>query len=116
MKKTPGTARILAALVIGESVSSFEGAMIFSAMGALYRTFNVPILIGWIITAFTLVNAATTAIGARLGDLFGRRRVVLICLALAAVGSFTSALATEAWMVIVGRAIQGLAGPILPLC
>ena len=110
------TARVLTALVIGESVSSFEGAMIFSAMGALYRTFNDPILIGWIITAFVLVNAASTAIGARLGDLFGRRRVLLICLVLATVGSLISALSTEAWGVIIGRGVQGLAGPILPLC
>ena len=108
--------RVLIALVIGESVSSFEGAMIFAAMGALYRTFNDPILIGWIITAFVLVNAATTAIGARLGDLFGRRRVLLICLVLAAVGSLISALSTHAWGVILGRGVQGLAGPILPLC
>ena len=90
--------------------------MIFAAMGALYRTFNDPILIGWIITAFVLVNAATTAIGARLGDLFGRRRVLLICLVLAAVGSLISALSTQAWGVILGRGVQGLAGPILPLC
>lgn len=109
-------ARVLVALVIAESISSFEGSMIYTAVSVLYRTFEDPVLVGWIISAFVLVNAGSAAIGARLGDLFGRRRVLIVCIALASVGSLISAVSTEAWGVIVGRGIQGLAGPILPLC
>lgn len=107
--------RILAALVLAESISSFEGAMIFSAMPHMYADFKDPILVGWTVTTFGLVMVSSTVIGARLGDLFGRKRVLLICLGLAALGSFISAVSTAPWGVIVGRGIQGLSGPLLPL-
>lgn len=108
--------RILATLVLAESISSFEGAMIFSAMPHMYADFKDPILVGWTVTAFGLVMVSSTVIGARLGDLFGRKRVLLICLGLAALGSFISAVSTTPWGVILGRTIQGLSGPLLPLC
>ncbi|MBH1938223.1 MFS transporter [Streptomyces sp. AV19] len=52
----------------------------------------------------------------RLGDLVGRRKVLVGMLALMAVGCVVAALATSVPMLFVGRVIQGASGPTVPLC
>jgi MFS family permease len=107
---------IICALLAAEFTSAFELVMIFSAMKQLIVHFGSPLRVGWMITGYLLVSAAAAAICGRLGDLYGRRRVLMIMLSCALVGSIISALSTSIWMVIVGRSVQGFAGAILPLC
>jgi MFS family permease len=107
---------LLLALVLAEVVSATEATMIYGAMRVLTRDFGDPVLVGWSITAFLLVAAGSAAVGSRLGDIYGRRRLLLISLALAGGGSVLSALSGSAGGVIAGRAVQGMAGAILPLC
>jgi MFS family permease len=107
---------LLTALVLAEVVSAVESTMIFGALRSLYRDLGDPVTVGWTITAFLLVAAASAAICSRLGDIYGRRRMLLIALAAAGVGSLVSALSSGAGGIVAGRAIQGIAGAVLPLC
>jgi len=107
---------IIAALVLAEITSAFEVSMIFAAMPRFVRVFGDPLAAGWILTGCLLVSSVAAALCARLGDLYGRRRVLLLVLAACAVGSFVSAVSTSLAGVVVGTAIQGLSGTILPLC
>ena len=107
---------LMVALVLAEIVSAVEATMVFAAMRVFYREFGDPVLLGWIVTAFLLVAAASASVCSRLGDMFGRRRLLLIVLVLAGIGSLVSARAESAAMVILGRAIQGMAGAVMPLC
>jgi len=109
-------ALMLFALVLAEIVSAAESTMIYGALRVLTRDLGDPVAVGWSITAFLLVAAGSAAVGARLGDLYGRRRALLVSLLLAGSGSVLSALSDGAAGVIAGRAIQGMAGAILPLC
>ena len=90
--------------------------MMFGALATISREFRDPVMAGWLITGFLLVGAASAALSSRLGDLFGRKRVAVVLLALAAAGSLTSALAPTLTVMIVGRAIQGFSSALLPLC
>lgn len=67
------------------------------------------------ITAYLLLSAVVTAIG-RLGNMFGRKRLLIIVMTLALVGSLISAVAPTLKVVIVGRAVQGVSIAILLLC
>ena len=107
---------ILAALVLAEVVSAVEATMILSALQAFYKVFGDAIMVGWIVTAFLLMAAASAAVCTRLGDMFGRKQVMLIVLAVACAGSLISAFSSAVAGVILGRAIQGLSGAVLPLC
>jgi len=89
--------------------------MIYSAMRALIVQFGSPIAVGWLITVFLLTAGVAAAVIGRLGDLFGRRKVMIVVLAIAGAGSFLSAMSSQLWLVILGRAIQGASGAILPL-
>ena len=107
---------LIGALWIAEMAGSFESAMILSALGAMIAEFRDPALVGWLVTAFLIVGAAVAAIIGRLGDLYGRRRVLMLALAFAAAGSIISALSTSFTMLLVGRIMQGVTGAVLPLC
>lgn len=112
---TRRVAPVLIFLVLVEALSSFEHVMAISALPLLGRTFGIASA-GWTITAFLIVQAATAVIGARLGDLYGRRRVLSWLLLLCGAGSILSALSPTVGGVIAGRCIQGFSGAILPLC
>lgn len=69
----------------------------------------------WIITAYLLSASVATPVAGRIGDMFGKRRTLLVVLAMLAVGTAISALATSVGLMIVGRVVQGLGGAIFPL-
>jgi EmrB/QacA subfamily drug resistance transporter len=69
----------------------------------------------WVLTAYLLSAAVLTPILGRLGDMVGKRRILIIVLALLLVGTLLAALAPNLGVLIVARALQGAAGAIMPL-
>nr|WP_281068052.1 MFS transporter [Arthrobacter stackebrandtii] len=69
----------------------------------------------WAITATLLAGAVVTPIGGRLGDMFGKRRILLLSLAAMVAGSVLCALTDSLTIVVAGRALQGLAMGAIPL-
>ncbi|GGL86354.1 MFS transporter [Glutamicibacter protophormiae] len=115
--KFPGYAKIVSVLLVAEFVGTFESAMIFIALPSMMHEFNVDAAaIGWAATAFLLVAAASAAVCGRLGDMYGRKKLLAIVLAISVVGSIISFTFGSLEGVILGRALQGVAGATLPLC
>lgn len=107
---------LIAALVVAELVGAFESGMAIQLLYSNDPFFGTDIAkLSWIVTAYTLVAAAAVGVCGRLGDQFGRRKVLVAVLLIATFGSLVSALAPNVEIVIVGRAIQGIAACILPL-
>ncbi len=70
----------------------------------------------WFVNAYTLSFASFILMAAALGDRFGRRTVFVGGIVVFTLASVFSALSTEPWMLIVGRAVQGFgAAAIMPL-
>ncbi|HSK59304.1 MAG TPA: MFS transporter [Actinomycetospora sp.] len=69
----------------------------------------------WVITATLLAGAVATPIAGRLGDMVGKRRVLLATLGLLVVGSVLCAVTSALLPVLVGRALQGVAVSAVPL-
>lgn len=69
----------------------------------------------WILTAYLLSASVGTPIIGRLGDMYGKERVLVITLAMLAAGTLLSAVATSMPPLLAGRAIQGAGGGIFPL-
>lgn len=106
---------LLAVLVVAEIITSFEVSMIYAALPTIAREFADPVGAGWLITGYLLVGSVSAGLSSRLGDLFGRRRMVLAMLACSAAGSLISALSTDLAGLILGRALQGMSAALLPL-
>jgi EmrB/QacA subfamily drug resistance transporter len=71
--------------------------------------------VSWILTSYLLSASVATPLIGRLGDMYGKERLLMIVLALLAVGTVVSALASSLPLMLVGRIVQGAAGGIFPL-
>lgn len=70
----------------------------------------------WFVNAYTLSFAGLLLTASAIGDRLGRRRIFLAGIALFTVASAACAMATEPWMLILSRAIQGVgAAAVMPL-
>ncbi len=69
----------------------------------------------WVVTATLLAAAVSTPIAGRLGDMYGKRRIVLALVAIMVLGSVIAALSPGIIGVIVGRALQGAIVGVVPL-
>ncbi|MEV4539612.1 MFS transporter [Asanoa sp. NPDC049518] len=69
----------------------------------------------WVLTANLLSAAIFTPILGRLGDRAGKDKVLLIALIALAAGALLSAVAPNIGVMLVGRALSGVGGGVLPL-
>lgn len=74
-----------------------------------------PASLSWVMTAYTLAFGGLLLLGGRMGDLFGRRRMFLIGIAVFTTASLAGGLADSAGLLITARIVQGvgaaMAGP-----
>jgi MFS family permease len=86
------------------------------ALPAIQRHYGAsPTSAVWLLTGFLIAAAVATPLAGRLGDQYGRRRVLLGSLAAFAVASLVCALGGSIGTLIVGRVIQGLGAGVAPL-
>ncbi|NLU76725.1 MFS transporter [Streptomyces sp. HNM0575] len=83
---------------------------------------RLPALLGtapsdaaWVVTATLLSGAVATPIMGRLGDLYGKRRMILVSLAAMVMGSLLCGVTSSLVPMITGRAVQGFAMGVIPL-
>ncbi|MFD4606372.1 MFS transporter [Streptomyces sp. NPDC058464] len=69
----------------------------------------------WAVTATLLAAAVATPVAGRLGDMFGKRLMLLVSLVLLVSGSVVAALSDSLIPMIAGRSLQGLAAAVVPL-
>src|SRR4051794_7551184 len=105
-------------LILGAGTLAFVLAQttVIPALGDIQRELHASATgITWMVTAYLLVASIATPIFGRLGDMFGKQRLLAIALACFAVGSVVCALSDSLAMMIVGRGLQGLGGGVFPL-
>lgn len=69
----------------------------------------------WVVTGYFVSAAVLTPVLGRVGDLLGRRRVLLVALVVFALGCAVSASAPHLEIVVLGRVLQGVGGGVFPL-
>jgi len=67
----------------------------------------------WVVSSYALAFGGLLLLGGRLADVFGRRRFVLLGLAVFAAGSLAAGLAPDAAVLITGRVLQGVGGALV---
>jgi len=108
---TPAEVRLI---VIGALLALFLSALdqtiVATALPPIAKSLGNFSLISWVVTAYLLTSSCVTPIAGKLSDLYGRRRVLRICLATFMITSALCALAPNMPALIVARALQGLGG------
>jgi EmrB/QacA subfamily drug resistance transporter len=67
----------------------------------------------WVVNAYAIAFAGFMLLGGRAGDLYGRKRVFLVGLALFTLASLAGGLARDDWQLLLARAVQGLGAAVL---
>jgi EmrB/QacA subfamily drug resistance transporter len=99
-------------VLIGLMSGMFLAALDQSVVGAAMRTIADDLgglsLQAWATTAYLITSTVSTPIYGKLGDIFGRRPLFLIAIAVFIIGSLTTGLATNMFELAMYRALQGL--------
>jgi MFS family permease len=105
--------------VLGTAALSFALAQtsLIPAIGDLMTTFHTDAAgVAWTLTGYLASAAVFTPVFGRLGDMFGKKRMLVIALAIFALGNLLSGIGHSLEVVVAGRILQGVGGGIFPLC
>lgn len=112
----PPQGAIVAVLAIAGLASSFMFTLVVPIQARLPELLNASREdTAWVVTATLLAAAVITPISGRLGDMYGKRRIVLVLLAVLVAGSVISAVSQGIIGIIIGRALQGAVTGVIPL-
>lgn len=105
---------ILAATILGSSMAFIDGTAVNVALPALQAGLNASVTdVQWVVEAYALFLAALLLAGGALGDLYGRRLIYGIGIALFALASLWCGVAPSVGQLIIARAVQGVGGALL---
>src|SRR3954454_24975860 len=115
LPRTAGTSPriILAVLSLGGISYALLQSLVVPALPQIQTSLHTAeSAVGWVLTAFLLSASVATPIIGRLGDRYGKERLLMIVLLTLAFGTLVSAIASSLWLMIFGRVIQGAGGGI----
>ncbi|MEH1168263.1 MFS transporter [Micromonospora sp. CPCC 205539] len=111
-----GLTLALVMLSVTSASYSLVQSMVNPALATLRQSLHTDQLgVSWVLTSYLLASALLTPILGKLGDRFGKRRLLVFALGLLVVGSVVSALAQDLPVMVLGRVLQGAGGAVLPL-
>ncbi|MGV9193908.1 MFS transporter [Microbacterium sp. MC2] len=112
----PNQGAIVAVLALAGLCSSFMFTLVVPIQATLPELLDASREdTAWVVTATLLAAAVMTPIAGRLGDMYGKRRIVLVLLAALVVGSLIAALSPGIVGVVLGRTLQGAVTGVVPL-
>jgi EmrB/QacA subfamily drug resistance transporter len=112
----PRTRLVLAVLALGCGGYAMLQSLVVPALPTLQHDLGTtPTGVTWVFTAYLLSASVATPIAGRLGDMFGKKRTLLVVMAGLAGGSLIAALATTLPVLILARTVQGIGGAMFPL-
>jgi EmrB/QacA subfamily drug resistance transporter len=111
---TPSARWALAALSLATLLSSLGTSSANVGLPTMARAFDASFQqVQWIVLAYLLASTTLIVSVGRLGDITGRRRLLLAGVALFAVASALCGVAPALWMLIAARAAQGLGAAVM---
>jgi MFS family permease len=107
---------ILAVLSLGGVAYAMLSSSVVPALPTMQHALHTNETgITWLLTAYLLSASVGTAILGRLGDMYGKERLLLVTLVILAFGTLLAAVSSSLGVIIVARFIQGASGGIFPL-
>lgn len=113
---TPAHRRVFVGLMLGMFIASISQTIVGPALPRIVAELGGIDHYSWVATAAMLVSAVAVPIVGKLSDLYGRRSFYLGGIMVFLLGSLICGLATSFWVLVAGRAVQGLGmGTLMPL-
>ncbi len=113
-RASPGA--ITAVLSTGGILVSLMQSLVVPIIPVLPQLLDAsPTSTAWVVTATLLAAAVITPVSGRLGDMYGKRRVLLLSLCALVLGSLVCAVSDSLAPMVLGRFLQGCAAGAVPL-
>jgi EmrB/QacA subfamily drug resistance transporter len=104
----------LSAVAFGLFMIMLDNTVVNVALPSIERDLNVSISsLEWVVTAYALTFAALLITGGKLGDLFGRKRIFIVGIAIFTLSSLACGLAPSSGFLIGARAVQGVGAALM---
>lgn len=113
-RRTSRWVGILIILLLLTEQTGLASSLFAPALPRLGQTFETTDVV-WVLSLMTLVGAVITPLAGRLGDVYGKKKVLVGLAAVATLGAFLSALSPTWEVMLVGRGLSGSALAFLPL-
>src|SRR4029077_17026919 len=105
---------ILAATILGSSMAFIDSTVVNVALPALQASFHATVVdVQWVGESYGLFLAALILVCGSLGDLFGRRLMFVMGVAIFAVASAACGFASNIHQLIIARSVQGVGAALL---
>ena len=106
----------LGVLTLAATAYALQQTMVVPALPELQRELGASTAwVTWVMTGFLLAAAVLTPILGKLGDRFGKERLLVVALGLFLLGCIGCAAAPDIWTLIAFRMVSGAAGAVFPL-
>jgi EmrB/QacA subfamily drug resistance transporter len=104
----------LAATILGSSMAFIDGSVVNIALPAIQQALHADAAsTQWIVNAYLLLLGALVLVGGSAADLYGRRRIFLVGIAVFTTASIACGLAPDITVLVISRAVQGLGAALL---
>jgi EmrB/QacA subfamily drug resistance transporter len=97
-------------LQMGQVMSSLDGTIVATALPTIVDDVGGLTRVTWVVTAYSLAMVASMPLYGKLGDLYGRKQMVLTAIAVFLAGSVLCGSARTMDQLLVARFVQGLGG------
>ncbi|HEX7774325.1 MAG TPA: MFS transporter, partial [Pyrinomonadaceae bacterium] len=101
---------VFGGLLLVMLLAALDSTIVATALPTIVGEFGGLAHISWVVTAYLLAQTIVTPIYGKLGDLYGRKRVLQIAIVIFLIGSALCGLSQSMSHLIIFRAIQGLGG------
>ncbi|WP_156758564.1 MFS transporter [Actinokineospora pegani] len=113
---TDGERAVVVVVAVAAGIAAMSQTLVVPLLGDLPALLGAgPAATSWVVTAALLSGAVTSPVIGRLGDLHGKRLVLLVVLGLVTLGSLLCAVSWSLAPMVAGRALQGLGMGVVPL-
>src|SRR5713226_3778068 len=105
---------VLAATILGSSMAFIDSTVVNVALPALQASLHATIVdVQWVVESYGLFLGALILVGGSFGDLFGRRLMFVLGVAIFAIASALCGVASDIHQLIIARSIQGMGAAFL---
>lgn len=101
---------VIGGVLLAMLLAALDQTIVTPAMPTIANALGNAEYLPWIVTAYLLTATAMAPLYGKLSDIHGRRPIIYIILLIFLAGSLVCALADNMFVLILGRAVQGLGG------
>jgi MFS family permease len=97
-------------------IAMYGETMLIPAIPILVKDFKIPYnTSSWILTAYLIAGAVMTPIVGRLSDIYGKKKILMLVMAIYSIGTFLGGISGNIFMMVISRVVQGIGLAMFPV-